>query len=463
MSLNQPKLSPRQWLEQGRRVERICSQFELSWRDGRSKTIEKTLAQTLAADYDRALEELLAIEFELLFHEGTLPELAGYLQRFPRKSDVVTRVYQAVATDHQSLLQHEETEGYQGPSDKNGRYEIGDEIGRGGMGVVYRCRDLTCGRPLALKTLLLQHQCHRAAAQRFECEAQITARFQHPGVPSVYDLGQLHDGRPFMVMQLVEGRTMAAILRTCAESGTTETDRRMLLGILHQVSQTMKYAHSLDIIHRDLKPANVIVCESDEVAVIDWGLATELASDTQFVRKANRTQSIAEGRQEDSGIDTAFSLKYRVSIQGTNVDAPGFILGTLSYMPPEQACGHACDLDKRADVFSLGAMLCEVLTGHPPYWQEAGRKLVRRPAWDVDLRLDTAALADRRMDLAARRLQECHADRELVRLTLDCLQVNREARPADAGQIAQLLDDSLRSVDARQRQVELDRIKAAEA
>ena len=154
--------------------------------------------------------------------------------------------------------------------ERAGRYEIGAEIGSGGMGVVLRARDPELRRILAVKVLL---ECHRGDAgleRRFREEAQITGQLQHPGVPPVHEIGVLPDGRPFFAMKLIKGRTLAELLQ---ERPTPTTDLPRFLAIFEQVCQTLAYAHSKDVIHRDLKPANVMVGAFNEVQVMDWGLA----------------------------------------------------------------------------------------------------------------------------------------------------------------------------------------------
>src|SRR5262249_7138483 len=157
---------------------------------------------------------------------------------------------------------------------------------------------------------------------------------------------------------LVKGQTLAAILGERAEA---TADRPRLLGIALQVSQTVAYAHAKGVIHRDLKPANIMVGAFGEVQVMDWGLAKVLhEGGVADEERASRLQQTEEGTRMQTARSSG-SAGY-----GTDTEA-GSLLGTPAYMPPEQANGDVALMDRRADVFGLGAILCEILTGKPPY------------------------------------------------------------------------------------------------
>src|SRR5262245_2241822 len=147
-----------------------------------------------------------------------------------------------------------------------GRYEIGDEIARGGMGAVYSARDTVLNRRVAVKILQAEFAHAPDAVTRFLEEARITGQLQHPGIPPVHDLGTLPDGRPFLAMKLIKGRTLSAIL-------TESHDVPALLPVFEQVCQAVAYAHDRGLLHRDLKPSNVMVGAFGEVQVMDWGIA----------------------------------------------------------------------------------------------------------------------------------------------------------------------------------------------
>ena len=200
------------------------------------------------------------------------------------------------------------------------RYQVGNVLGEGGMGRVSVAQDAHLGRDVALKELhpTLRHR--PDAAARLQHEAWITAQLDHPGVVAVHDAGQLGDGRPFYTMRLVRGRSFAAAL---AEAEDLPARLRLMRPFL-AVCEAVAYAHACGVVHRDLKCANVLLGGFGETQVVDWGLAVRAG-------------------------------------------APGGEgpVGTPSTMSPEQAAGAPAD--PRADVWSLGAMLCELLTGAPPY------------------------------------------------------------------------------------------------
>jgi serine/threonine-protein kinase len=321
------------------------------------------------------------------------------------------------------------------PEQAGDRYQLQGEIARGGMGAVLRGRDVDLGRDLAVKVLLEKYVDRPEVARRFIEEAQIGGQLQHPGVVPVYDIGRFGQ-RPFFTMKLVKGHTLAALL---AERADPAAYRPRFLGIALQVAQTLAYAHAKGVIHRDLKPANVMVGSFGEVQVMDWGLAKVLAEGGVADEEKAGRLAAAEGTQ----IRTARSSGSGV---GTETEA-GSLLGTPAYMPPEQANGDIAHLDRRADVFGLGAILCELLTGKPPY---VGRSYeeVRRKACNGDL-------AE-----AAARLDACGADAELIALTKSCLAPEAIDRPKDAHAVADGLTAYLNGVQERLHQAELAEAEA---
>jgi eukaryotic-like serine/threonine-protein kinase len=319
-------------------------------------------------------------------------------------------------------------DGQVAPQAAAGRYQILGEIGRGGMGSVHRCRDTGLRRQLAFKVMLSEHRDRSDLVSRFIEEAQIGGQLQHPGIVPVYDLGTLPDRRPFFTMKLVDGQTLAALLSAREHSST---DLPHFLGVFGQVCQTMAFAHAHGVIHRDLKPSNIMVGSFGEVQVMDWGLAKVL----RFGR--------------ESGADGMPREVIRTIRTDSEADASraGSIHGTLSYMPPEQARGEIDRIDVRADVFSLGAILCEILTGDPPY---LGANLNQ-----VHLMAAQAELDDARA-----RLDRSDADPELCDLARRCLAASREDRPRDAGDVSEAVMAHQRGVQERLRRAELARVDA---
>ena len=300
------------------------------------------------------------------------------------------------------------------------------------MGAVLKGRDRELGRDLAIKVQLEKHRDHPEFVRRFVEEAQIGGQLQHPGIVPVYELGQFGDLLPYFAMKLVQGRTLAVLL---AARDVPTHDLAQFLDIFEQVCQTMAYAHARGVIHRDLKPSNIMVGAFGEVQVMDWGLAKVLGrvhpADEESARLDRETRIVQ-------------TVRHGSDLGGSQA---GSVLGTPAYMAPEQARGELGLVDERADVFGLGAILCEVLTGQPPYRNaRAGNGEVR----------DRAARADLGEALAC--LEACGAEPELVALARNCLAPLPARRPRNAGEVASALTTYRRGMHERLRRAELSSV-----
>ena len=212
-------------------------------------------------------------------------------------------------------------------------FALGDELGRGGMGRVVAATDRALGRPVAIKQALSRNPDN---LRRFEREARITARLEHPSIVPVHETGRDGDGNPFYVMRRIAGEPLH---QRIAEA----RDMRALLALVPNVLAAVDaaaFAHARGVIHRDIKPTNILVGKYGETLLIDWGLARELGD-----RDLASSHGAGEG---DDGLTQA-----------------GDVFGTPGYMAPEQARGEA--VDKRADVYALGATLFHVVAGEPPF------------------------------------------------------------------------------------------------
>jgi serine/threonine-protein kinase len=226
--------------------------------------------------------------------------------------------------------------------DAGDRYAVHELLGRGGMGAVYRATDRLLQRDVALKVLPTELE-QDGIAQRLEREARVLAALEHPGIVAIHDAGKIGDGRPFYVMRLVRGRRLDEQART---ESLGERLRRFLA-----VCDAVSFAHSRGVIHRDLKPANVMVGEFGEVLVLDWGVAK---------------------RAKDTGVESE-----------SESDPDGIAVGTPGFMAPEQSIA-AADVDTRADIYALGAMLRELVgTGQA------------RPLYAIAARATAASVDDR--------------------------------------------------------------------
>jgi serine/threonine-protein kinase len=259
-------------------------------------------------------------------------------------------------------------------------YELLEELGRGGMGVVYKARQKSLGRIVAVKLLLRGELASDSDQARFRGEAQSAARLDHPRIVSVYEVG--HGERPFFSMQLVEGTTLAKKL---AEGPIPPREAAELLS---KVARAIHYAHEQGVLHRDLKPSNILIDPDGQPHISDFGLAKRLEP-------------------------------------GASLTNTGAILGTPSYMAPEQAAGRRGEMGPASDVYSLGTILYQMLTGRPPF----------QAASPVD-----TVLLVLEQDPLLPRLLNPKADRDLEMIALRCLQKPPELRYPTAAALADDLD-----------------------
>lgn len=221
----------------------------------------------------------------------------------------------------------QQTEGRSSPAagatlGRFGDYELIDEIGRGGVGVVYRARQVKLDRMVALKMLLASHWASRDEVSRFQVEARVAAGLAHPNLVKVFDVGEAQ-GLHYFVMEYVVGRSLEDLL------ASGKPDFEDAARLLCRVSRAVDYLHRNGIVHRDLKPSNILIDDAGQPYVTDFGLAK--------------------------------------IVGGGDLTQPGSIVGTPCYMSPEQATGHVDAICSRSDVYSLGAILYELLTGQSPF------------------------------------------------------------------------------------------------
>jgi formylglycine-generating enzyme required for sulfatase activity/serine/threonine protein kinase len=333
----------------------------------------------------------------------------------------------------QQIQVQEALEELRSSADSRRRYSIEGELGKGGMGAVLRVEDRTLARPLAMKVIRGQVEETRGVRtppiaprqlQRFLDEARITAQLDHPGIVPVHELGVDAEGRAYFTMKLVQGRTLAEVLRLQA-SGDPEWTRPRVLALIQRVCEAMAFAHERGVIHRDLKPANVMVGDFGEVYVMDWGLARRAAERAEDLTLASEDAPAEPDPLQDELTRTR----------------AGAVLGTPAYMSPEQASGDIQRMGPHSDVYSIGALLYQLLAGHAPYC-EPGRdasstavilRIVQGPPKPLDgegTPADLLAICEKAM---RREASERYQDVRALSADLEAFLTGRVVRAYEAG------------------------------
>lgn len=338
------------------------------------------------------------------------PELAEELAAYFANRDRFAQAAKPLATDAETI-------GLPGDRKGNGRrityfgdYLLLDEIARGGMGIVFKARQVSLNRFVALKMILRGELASPADIQRFRSEAEAAANLDHPNIVPIYEVGE-HEGQQYFSMKLVEGGNLAGVKEVPPFPPLTPTPlppKRVERGffiaarLVATVARAVHYAHQRGILHRDLKPANILIDDQGNPLVTDFGLAKRTAS-------PGLASPVLASPGRESGV---------------HVTQTGNILGTPSYMAPEQAAGVR-DISLAADVWSLGAILFELLTGRPPF--------------RADNPLDTL-LQVRNNEPPGPRSLNSTIDRDLETICLKCLQREPTNRYASAEALADDLD-----------------------
>jgi tetratricopeptide (TPR) repeat protein len=346
--------------ELAQRVDQVCDRFEAAWQAGPPPRLEDYLGDPTEPERSALLRELIALDIEYRQRQGETPKSEDYQARFP----LLDPAWLARALAARPLARFVPSPKAPLPSgaaemeppkatptsfpDPDGTgpgeppsesastnraaeterprvagYEILDELGRGAMGVVYLARQVGLKRIVALKMILSGEHAGSQELARFRIEAEAVARLRHPHIVHIYEVGE-YNGRPFFSLEYVDGGTLARKL------GGVPLLAHQAARLVETLARAMHAVHQCHIVHRDLKPANVLLTADGTPKISDFGLAKQLDKDTG----QTRTQAI---------------------------------MGTPSYMAPEQAAGQAKQVGPAADVYALGAILYEALTGRPPF------------------------------------------------------------------------------------------------
>jgi serine/threonine protein kinase len=383
----------------------VCDRFKIAWREGRDPRIEDFLTGAEGIEPTALLRELIVVEVGLRRTHGEEPTPQEYELRFPGQLSLVEEAFtstelqphacehasvhsgisQLPAPDFQATLSDvAETgqgndhigdaaasrgEGASCPG--SNRFQILRPHAKGGHGEVFVALDTELNREVALKSIQAPYADDPRFRARFLFEAEVTGSLEHPGIVPVYGLGRSADGRPYYAMRLIEGKIEGGSLRDAVrrfheaekqsgrEPGRSAIEFRELLERFIDVCDTIAYAHSRGVIHRDLKPSNIMLGPYRETLVVDWGLAKALGGSDPDSTAPPREKAPISGSMTDS-----------------SQTEPGAVLGTPSYMSPEQAQGDLNTLGPRSDVYSLGATLYCLLTGQAPYQAQGTRALL---------------------------------------------------------------------------------------
>ncbi|MFO0890676.1 MAG: serine/threonine-protein kinase [Isosphaeraceae bacterium] len=344
MGVARDSSDPAEALARARRVHRACEQFESLWREGRARRLEESIAEAPPGDREGLFAELLALEIELRRESRERPSPQEYRERFPQFQPQVEAAFRSpgggpragestVQWDHSDCFA--DTSGGEGMPNRiggrNGKecperlgdYELLEEIARGGMGVVYKGRHVALKRVVAVKMILSGAMATPEERARFRREAEAAANLDHPNIVPIYEVRD-HDGILYFSMKLIDGGSLAQCTPEFRDAP------RRVARLLVSIARAVDFAHGKGFIHCDLKPSNILIDRSGQPQITDFGLARRAAGESSLT-------------------------------------VSGAVMGTPSYMAPEQASGHRESIGPGTDVYGLGAILYELLTGQPPF------------------------------------------------------------------------------------------------
>jgi serine/threonine-protein kinase len=390
-------------LDRARRVNAACERYEADWRAGRRPRIEDALDRASEPDRPALLAELLALELELRRDRGDRPAPQEYHERFPGQVPAIDAAFGAAGAGPEDRQGSDATVAYPGePSCAEGLglgpipipaagfgqdfgdFEVLEEVARGGMGLIYKARKMSLNYLVALKVIRAGPLASVAERRRFLLEAEAAANLDHPHIVPVYEIDRRQG--LYFTMKWVDGGSLARQVSRLVR------DPHAAARLLATVARAVHYAHQHGILHRDLKPSNILLDAQGKPYVTDFGLARRVGQESSL------TQS-------------------------------GAILGTPNYMAPEQAGGYGKGVGPAADVYGLGAILYELLTGRPPF--------------RADTVMETLAQVLEQDPTTPRQLRP-GVPPELEAICLKCLEKDPAGRYASAADLAADLERFLR-------------------
>lgn len=369
-------------------IDALCDEFERMLQSGGEPRVESFVDRLNASDADRRrlARELILLDRDYRLALGDSPSEQDYVLQDAIQPAVAEAFEKTIAPS--SSPRNEAEPAAAAPGDSTvaqaaigdrisyfGDYELVDEIARGGMGVVYRAKQISLNRTVALKMILSGQLAGEDEVRRFQLEAEAAANLDHPGIVPIYDIGE-HNGQHYFTMKLSEGQTLTAL------SPELRGDHQRIIELAAKIADAMHHAHQRGILHRDLKPGNVLVESDDQPLITDFGLARQLEAD--------------EGLTQT-----------------------GAVVGTPGFMSPEQASGKG--VTTATDIYSLGAILYELLCGRPPHAKESVIDTLMSVINDDPAR-------PRELD------NTISSDLELI--TLKCLEKNPDKRYTSAADVA---------------------------